>query len=418
MKPCLVLLFLIFSHIAGARNFYINPSSDSTKELGTIGSPWKSLAVVNANMKMFKPGDSIFLKRGELYFERLKITCSGKENLPIVFATYGSAVARPTFLYKGEEIKEAILLSRCQYIIIDGFEITDDNLSPDEHDKTANISAAVNIDEAGFIILRKLKISLAGIGISITGNSNKVDSCNISNLKMIRNTVGGSDDYGANGIVMAGSDNIISNCVFENCWSNSFDYTYYGGVIQLSGTINNNIKIINNTAINCEGFMEIAGAADANFTNILVAHNSIINCGELVYVGSASRAASAVSNLLFLNNYIVNCVNRLPQPPPLISIRTATISKGIVSMQGNICWLSSGMDVAKQAQVGAGQLLHRNNVYYLAGGRLNFMEDASETLLNRESLFIRNLAKKYPKLNNIDLFPFIFILQSMDMFNL
>src|SRR6476661_507073 len=94
----LIVMFILTSAIAEAGNFYVNPSSSSPTEDGSAANPWKSLSAVNANMKSLHPGDSVLLKTGELYYDRLKITCSGTDAQPIVFSYYGSNPAKPALI--------------------------------------------------------------------------------------------------------------------------------------------------------------------------------------------------------------------------------------------------------------------------------------------------------------------------------
>ncbi|MFT3911847.1 MAG: hypothetical protein QM737_20650 [Ferruginibacter sp.] len=419
MKPVFFLLFVFCSLFTRATNYYVNPSSDSTKEKGSIDNPWKTIASVNVSMKKFKAGDTIFLKRGELYFDRLVISCSGTVNAPIVFTYYGSAASKPVFIFKAANAApgyESIRLNKSQYVVIDGFEITDDTMDPEGHAHTANVVAAIDIDASSFISIKNMDISLVGTGVSINGDKNLVDKCNIKNLRMIRNTVGGSDDYGANAIVISGADNTISNCFFKDCWGNSFDYTFYGGVIKISGTLISNNKIQNNTAINCDGFMEIAGMENASLDNILVLNNNIINCDELVYVGAGGKYKINVNNLEFQGNNIINTISRLPSPPSMISIKTGEDAKGIVNLQDNIFWITSALNIANESQVSAGQLVHENNIYYMISGKLNFRENESESVINKDAELLKKLASKHPNISNIDQLPFLYLLKYADNF--
>lgn len=412
MRSCLLVLLVLLPFLSNARTYYINPSSDSTKELGTIGSPWRSLALVNSAMKMFKPGDSILLKRGELFFERLHITCSGTDAAPIVFSVYGTAAASPVFLCKGEGRPEAIELLKCRYVIIEGFDITDDYLSADEHNKTANIINGIHTTESDFISIRKMAISLVGTAISINGNNNRVQDCDIRSLKLIRNTVGGSDDYGAEAIVINGAVNTVSDCFFKDCWSNSYDYTYYGGVIKLSGENISGNRILNNTAINCDGFMEIAVPENGDCRNILAYKNKLINCGELLYIGS--DATTDVSNILFLNNYVVHAGGRLTRPVYLVGIKALIPSKNMVRLRNNFFWINTETDIIKQTNANLGLLEHKNNQYFMHSGKLNYAAEDSESVLSTNSLSIKQ-AMADKKLTAAEVYPFVYILKKLGM---
>jgi hypothetical protein len=88
----LLILFLLLCNrsIASATTYYVSSSSGSDKS-GVSGrsasSAWKSLNRVNG--MSFKPGDSVLLKRGDVWRETLKIPSSGANGSYITFSTYG-----------------------------------------------------------------------------------------------------------------------------------------------------------------------------------------------------------------------------------------------------------------------------------------------------------------------------------------
>ncbi len=411
MKFLACLLFLFSPVLTKAVNYYVNPSSDSTKETGSITTPWKSLASVNASMRRFKPGDSILLKKGELYYDQLEITCSGTAAAPIVFTTFGNASAIPVFLFKkeGAEGYTAIHLHRSKYIVLDGFEITDDRMDKENRFLVANVDIAVDIDTSDFIVVKNCKVSLVGVGVNIKGSKNIIYKCRFDNLRMIRNTPEGDDDYGANPVVIAGPDNIISNCFFKDCWANSYDYQFDGGAIEMFGASADNNKITNNVAINCNGFLEIGSINEGSADNTLVAQNNIINCGELVYINNGGKYKIGVSHLWIFSNNIINSVNRLTNPTSMIGMRTILPNRGMINLEGNVFWLTSGINVGRANQFLNGQLIHKNNTYYMSSGTLNFPPDASESIIDKNSPSLNQLLSQHPGLKNMDIFPFIYL---------
>jgi len=72
-----------------AATYYVDATNGSDANSGTAAeNPWKSLARVNS--ALFQPGDSILLKRGEIWREQLIFPSSGSEGRPIVIDAYGS----------------------------------------------------------------------------------------------------------------------------------------------------------------------------------------------------------------------------------------------------------------------------------------------------------------------------------------
>lgn len=403
-----------------ATNYYINPSSDSAKETGSITTPWKNFDGVNVSMKVFKPGDTIFLKRGELYYGSLHITCSGTPGAPIVFTNYGTAAALPVILFNSKANNgngyNAFNLYHCHDIEIYGLEITDDRIDPLSHEQQANISVAINIDSSESIRIKKMNISLVGIGVNMAGNNNTVDSCKIHNLRMVKNTVDGDDDYGANPIVLAGSGNTVVHCFFKDCWANSYDYRFDGGAIEVFGNGTSNNKILNNTAINCDGFMEIGSLNEGVCNDNLVAGNTIINCGELVYISTGGKYRIMVNNLQFSGNIIIHSINQLTMPTSMIGMQTPLQTAGMIRLNDNVFWLTSGINLARKDQFINGQLIHNKNIFYMSSGELNFEKNASELLINSQSPEAKKLLAAHTNLPSMDYFPLTYLINALMKF--
>ena len=69
--------------------YYVDATGgDDTNDGLTFGRAWKTMAKVNS--MQFSPGDSILLKRGEVWREKLNIPSSGAPDNPITFGNYGS----------------------------------------------------------------------------------------------------------------------------------------------------------------------------------------------------------------------------------------------------------------------------------------------------------------------------------------
>lgn len=87
MRIILTILFL-FSIAYGQMNYYVsNTGSDSNDGLTTATS-WQTLSKVNSST--FNAGDSILLKRGDSWNERLNIASSGSAGNHIVVSAYGT----------------------------------------------------------------------------------------------------------------------------------------------------------------------------------------------------------------------------------------------------------------------------------------------------------------------------------------
>lgn len=94
MKNFFTLLFVFFLHTAWATTYYFSAVSgdDSRTSLQARNpaTPWKSLNKLNASFSIFQPGDSILLKRDDIFYGSITIAKSGTASLPIVIGAYGT----------------------------------------------------------------------------------------------------------------------------------------------------------------------------------------------------------------------------------------------------------------------------------------------------------------------------------------
>ena len=72
-----------------AATYYLDASSGNDSNIGTlITAPWKTIDKIN--QFNFFPGDSILLKKGDIWNEALNFPSSGNSSNPIVIGSYGS----------------------------------------------------------------------------------------------------------------------------------------------------------------------------------------------------------------------------------------------------------------------------------------------------------------------------------------
>jgi hypothetical protein len=417
MRLLLLFILLISAIHVKAVNYFVNPSSDATEEKGTIDAPWKSFEPLHKAMPSFRAGDTIFLKRGELFFEKLNLKCNGNANAPIVFTAYGEGKDRPIFMYKppiSEKVKSegfAIRIYKSSYVVFNSIDITDDHIDPNDHNVESLIKIAFAIDESNHIVISRCNVSRVGIGVNIVGNDNLVEHSSITNLRMVHNTQGGYDDYGANAIVLAGERNQILNNYFKDCWAYSFDFDYDGGAIEMFGPKSGNNRIIGNTVINCNGFMEFGSNEGGVNGNNLVSKNLVINCGDIIYINNDGPFSVKVEQLQLIENVVIQAIEQLTKPKHLISMAKLSADKEIIILKNNIFWLTIPVNIAKASQFAGTQLTHTGNVYYMGGGVLNFTADRSEKMLKKDSLQLRKSPFGEILSLNMDFFPFKYLLR-------
>jgi parallel beta-helix repeat protein len=91
MRIILTILFL-WVYSANATNYYVSNSGNDSNDGLTTATAWQTLSKVNSST--FIAGDSILLKRGDSWNERLTLKSSGNAGNPIVVSAYGSG-AKP-----------------------------------------------------------------------------------------------------------------------------------------------------------------------------------------------------------------------------------------------------------------------------------------------------------------------------------
>jgi hypothetical protein len=231
------------------------------------------------------------------------------------------------------------------------------------------------------------------VGIAVQAGSNNTTIINnyMHNMRMVRNTpttINPDDDYGANPMVIGSSNNTINYNKFEDCWALSYDYGYDGGAVEFFGATMSNNKVMYNTAINCNGFLEIGSNVNGIAENNLIAYNKIINCGIIGVYQNGSTFSVSVKNLQYYNNTIIETQKQFSQPTVLFWM-AGTGTPGMVIVKNNIFWLSSGVNVVN-SKFASGQMIHTNNIYRMSSGAVGFALTSSELLSASLNLFVNN----------------------------
>jgi hypothetical protein len=277
-----------FRPAANAPGYYVDAVNglDSNDGL-SAGRAWKTIAKLNA--ATLKAGDVVYLVRGSVWNETLRFDLaeSGTASAPIVVEACGSGDA-PTLSVAAD--KSAVYV-RSSYITLLDLKLTGAKLG-------FQTSA-----ESAFVLIAGTEIVDTGIGIYSEGSHHRFFSNYIHDLHMIRNTPGGGDDYGAEGVVMMGSNMEAAWNRLVNCIAPSFDFEVDGGAFETwgSGTLQH-LYLHHNLADNVDGFMELTNNTD----DLVIDHNLIINSrgGLCFHIDDVSGKNYTYSNIRFLNNLV------------------------------------------------------------------------------------------------------------------
>ena len=91
MKTIAIIAVLMWSAYAPATTYYVSSSTGSDASNGTsAASAWKTLGKVNG--QTFQPGDSVLLKRGDVWNESMAPASSGAAGNPITYDAYGTGL--------------------------------------------------------------------------------------------------------------------------------------------------------------------------------------------------------------------------------------------------------------------------------------------------------------------------------------
>ncbi|HUC81403.1 MAG TPA: PA14 domain-containing protein [Flavisolibacter sp.] len=89
-----LLLFLVAAIAANATNYYFSSQAGDDSRTGqqaqNPSTPWRSLTKLNAMFHLLAPGDTVFLKRGDVFYGTIQPSVSGSSSQPIVITAYGA----------------------------------------------------------------------------------------------------------------------------------------------------------------------------------------------------------------------------------------------------------------------------------------------------------------------------------------
>jgi hypothetical protein len=409
MKKNIFIITTLSIFIVAAMNksfgakYYIDPSSTKETCIGTLKYPWKSISQLNKNARYIKAGDVVHFKRGQFFSGQIEIINSGIIGKTITYTNYGLGNL-PIF---NSCAFTAISIVNKNFIIIDGIKIIDNTLINDVfHLTTANVKYAITLDSSSNCEIINCDISLVATGVNVLeGSLNTTISRNyIHNLRMSINTAkefNSDDDCGANSVVVASSNNTIAYNKFEDCWAKSSDYGFDGGAIEFFGNNITNNKILYNTAVNCDGFIEIGSSKKGVCEDNIIAYNKIINCGVLGVFHNSGPFLIRMCNLQFYNNIDVETKMQFNRSSVMLWM-SGNGENGAIILKNNIFWLSSGVNFA-QRKFSDGKMIHDHNIFRMERGDLGIKINENEFFSRSARLFLTDEGQ--PLLWNFILLP-------------
>jgi Ca-dependent carbohydrate-binding module xylan-binding/Right handed beta helix region len=272
-------------------SYYLDASAAgaSDSNAGTsINAPFRTLAA----LKSFTAGDTIAIKAGTTYAGTLTINSSGSAGAPITFTKYGSG-ANPVISTTGQN---AIAMQGANYVVVDGIDVA------------GAVGAGIRLDgNSAHNILQNMNVSRAGFGFEIDGAHDNLFTRNyVHDLRMIFNTPGGNDDYGAVAFDIKGNNNEFSFNRVINAQAPSYDYGMDGGGFEFWRSVSN-VKIHDNFVENSSIFVESGGMGAADvLSGIQIYNNVSTNNGafEWIHNDASTKFGQTLNGLVIRNNTI------------------------------------------------------------------------------------------------------------------
>jgi len=141
-----------------------------------------------------------------------------------------------------------------------------------------------------------------------------------------------------------------------------------------------------NTFYDCNGIFEFGSNNDGVANNLIqnnkIYYNKIINNNTVVYINNNGQYKTAVRNLQFYNNVMLQTVpniNPAGSSGIMFSMATSDATAGIIVLKNNIIQVSNGLSLTRSGQLTGANLTHTNNIYKLSNGTVtNFTLGSTE----------------------------------------
>jgi hypothetical protein len=290
------------------------------------------------------PGDTVHFRKGSSWTGALIIEDHGSADQPLTFTTYGSG-SKPIF--ENPQGRSAIVIQG-DWVILEGMLVRN------------VLEAGVTI-AADHAIVQKMEVTDAGMGIAVRGQHNIIRENYLHDLKMVRNTPGGDDDYGAVGVWLFDSYNEVASNLMVNCQAPSYDYGTDGGGVEIFGENVNGSYIHHNWIIDSDGGLEVGGGSARDH---VIAYNVFINNSWAIVIHLGGRYASVVENIRFENNIVIETA---PHDRPLFTFFRGDPTADTLSVTNNIIYVLTGSVANHDA------FERQHNLYYLGdNARLGF----------------------------------------------
>jgi hypothetical protein len=357
---------VLFAAAPTGPGFYVDCNNGNDSNDGTsAGTAWKSLSKLSS--KTLAAGETAYLARGCTFDGGLRLQGDGTAVANVALDAFGSGNA--------PVIRNTVDTSQTSYgVALEGDYRTVQNIL------VKDVRGAGVAVRGSHGTVKNIEVTNSGEGVLIesSGPNAYVYKVYAHDLKLVFNTPGGDDDYGAVGFDVQASDVEIAYSKCVRCRAPSFDYGNDGGFVEIWRTADN-LYVHHNWAEETEGFMEAGGDEQSTHANgIRIAYNVLYNTGSAFYIHSDGKFAIPLSGLRFENNTVYQ-----PADTPHLLFHAPD---GEVTMRNNVFSVSS--------EAGDTPAVHTNNIFHMiGGGSIGFAPGPSEK--TSDPLFVNAAAKDF-----------------------
>lgn len=259
----LTALLILTTFTATSKNYYFDPVKGNDANKGT--SPYEAFrSLQKLNSLTVNPGDSILLKSGATFKEKLYFSGKGSENKPIVIGKYYGNL-RP-YLKGNGSLQEMVHIYNSEYIVIRDLEISNRGPKPLPH-LTGLLVELHNYGTAKNITVDNLYVHDV-LGSLLKGDGYQHKDVGAGQAILLRNLLNKEKDS-----VSSRFDGLtVENCKIKNCQRNGI--MMWGNWIRKYWNPNVHVIIRNNELEGIPG----DGIVPVGCDSPLVEYNVMRNC--------------------------------------------------------------------------------------------------------------------------------------------
>jgi hypothetical protein len=314
--------------------------------------------------KAYPPGTTILIPAGTVINGPVVLQSVGSPGKPIVVKRSGNG-ALPRITGAATAYTDALTVG--SYTVIDGLLLTDTN----------RYGVAAPKDTVG-VTVQNSEMTRVGIGVGLLGSRGRVLNNVIHDLTMVKMTpksVNPDDDYGANGVLVAGTGHEVAHNRFFRNAAPSDDYGEDGGCVELFGSVSD-LRVHHNWCADSVGFMELGGQKGDVIQNVDIAFNVGLDLRNKPFFNphnGGGQFAVDFRNVTLRRNTIV--ATKANAKAMGIFYLDADPAPGAFSIADNIISLNSGDSVFKREGG-----YHTGNVFHLQDKATHLFNNWSMTL--------------------------------------